>query len=195
VAFSETTDRWQTGQPVGAAAAILGAIGGKGLQDVVKGTMVYPMEGISTKRGNWTVRPEDVTLADMTMRALGFQPTKATRASQAEYHAGRIANATQERRTKELTRIARLIVNGMEATEAGDREAANAYYRQVEELYQDNIARLLDPSIPDWQKAKPASRQAIRQRVMSLVAPEIARIRRAGKMARPSLVESPFVQP
>lgn len=193
--ISETTDRWQTGQPVGAAAAILGAIGGKGLQDVVKGTMVYPMEGISTKRGNWTVRPEDVTLADMTMRALGFQPTKATRASQAEYHAGRIANATQERRTKELTRIARLIVNGMEATEAGDREAANAYYRQVEELYQDNIARLLDPSIPDWQKAKPASRQAIRQRVMSLVAPEIARIRRAGKMARPSLVESPFVQP
>jgi hypothetical protein len=192
---AEVNDRWHTGQPVGALAAALGMVGGKGTQDIVKGFGAYPTEGISTRGGNFTVMPKDVTLADMTMRALGFQPTKATRASEAEYHAGRIANATKDARTAMLTKIARLVVMGMDALEAGDTEGAEEYSRQLQELYQSNAASLLDPDIPDWQKIPPAKRAAVKARVMSLIKPEIANIRRAAKMTRPTLTDTPFVQP
>ncbi len=192
---SEAMDRWHTDQTYGAMAAMAGAFIGKGGQDIAKGMLAYPMEGVSTKRGNWTLLPDDVSLADMTIRSLGFQPTKVTRAQEAQYQAGRIASATQEARNTMSTRIARLVVMGMEAREAGDIEAAEEYSRQVQALYEANAASLIDPSIPEWQKIKPTSRAAVKARVLSLIKPEIANIRRAAKMTRPTLLEQPFVEP
>jgi hypothetical protein len=84
---------------------------------------------------------------------------------------------------------------GMDALEAGDTEGAEEYSRQLQELYQSNAASLLDPDIPDWQKIPPAKRAAVKARVMSLINPEIANIRRAAKMTRPTLTDTPFVQP
>lgn len=193
--LAEANDRAHTGQPLGAGAAIAGAFGGSGAQNLLKGTVVYPNEGVSTRRGNYTVRPNDISLKDIVIKSLGFQPTKATRAGEKQYQESRIANATQQARTAMLTKIARLVVAGMDARAAGDPTKAAAYNRQIEALYAKNAAQLIDPDLPDWQKVAPAKRQAVRQRVLSLIMPEIANMRRAAKISRPTLQETPFVQP
>jgi hypothetical protein len=191
---SEAIDRYHTGQPLGALGALAGFLG-KGTQDLVKGTVVYPNEGAATKRGNQTVAPQDLTRTDMLLRSLGFQPSDVSRAGEAQYQSGRIANATQGARTAMLTQIARLVVAGMDARNAGDTEGAAEYSRQIEELYQRNAAQMVLDDVPDWQKIPPSKRQAVRQRVLSLIRPEIANIRRASKMSRPTLQDTPFVQP
>lgn len=187
--------RNNSGQPIGAAAAIAPMILGKGPSDLIKGFGAYGQEGISTKKGNFTVFPEDVTLADMVTRALGFQPTKATRAGERQYQQSRLANATKDARTALLTNIARLVVFQEIATKNGDTEAAQEYAANIDQLFAANAAQLIDPSIPDWQKIKPPTRQAIKSRVLSLMKPEIAAIRRAGKLSREEMTDMPFVEP
>jgi hypothetical protein len=194
-AAAEASDRIKSGQPIGALSALSGMAVGKGGRDLIKGFAAYPAEGISTKRGNFTVLPEDVTLGEMVTRAIGFQPTKATRASERQYQQSRIANATRDARTAMLTHIARLVVMQQRAAQRGDKESATEYGRDIEAVFEDNMAQLIDPSIPDWQKIKPPSRQAIKQRVLTLVQPEVAALKRAGKLSREEMSDMPYVEP
>lgn len=194
-ALAEAGDRLHSGQRIGALAAVAPMLFGKGSKDVIKGFGAFPEEGISTKRGNFTVLPEDVTLGQMVTRALGFQPTEATRASERQYQASRIAGATREARTALLTHISRLIVMQEAAKRRNDKAEVAAIDADINSLFEDNLAQLLDPTVADWQKIKPPSRQAVKSRILSLIKPEIAAIRRAGKLSREEMTEMPYVQP
>lgn len=186
---AEAVERGSRGQPLGALAALSNFIGGKAGYDWVR-AFAQSEEGVKTQYGGTVVKPSDVTLGQVTLRALGMQPTSVTRKQEQAYTEKRIAAATSEKKNRETTRLAQMMVDIMDARAAGNDEEVAELTAEFSEAIAEASAAFADKDTPMWQKMTPIQKTAFRRRIISMIAPEIARLKAAPKSTRQEILEN-----
>lgn len=187
----EMMERGSRGQPVGAAAAAANFLFGKGGYDIAR-AVAQSQEGVKTKYGSTIQSAQDTTLGDIALRALGIQPTKLTRKTEKTYAASRIADATKDAKNRLTTELATLVVDAEYARREGDKEKAAEIMRQFSERMAEVASDFAEPGTPAWQKLSPSGRTALRRRIISILLPEIARLRATPRAARAEVMSIPY---
>jgi hypothetical protein len=185
---SEVAERLKSGQPLGAATALLP----KGAQDLAKSVAVYPNEGLRTQKGDLTLAPSEITAGEQFARAVGFQPTRFARIGDYKYSQRELKSATQEASTRLITRLASELALAADAKTSGDTAAVGRHTREYLNLLRDNADQLQDPDLPGWQKIPQPSARAIRARLQSMVNFEPALMKQTSKLKRSEMGDYPL---
>lgn len=185
---SEVAERLKSGQPLGAAAALLP----KGVSDIAKAGVVYPTEGLRTQRGDLTLTPSEITAGERISRAVGFQPSRFARLGDYKYSQRELKSATQEASTRLITQLAGELALATDAKKSGDIAASERHTREYLNLLRDNAAQLQDPDLPGWQKIPQPSARAIRTRLQSMISFEPALMKQTSKLKRSEMQDYPL---
>jgi hypothetical protein len=177
--LSAAWNRLNHAQPLGATAELLPSAA----RNLMRGTMVYPNEGVRTvAKGNVVVPPNKITTGERVAQSLGFEPANVARAYEEREYGYRTANAGQERHSRVLSQATELISQAADAQKAGDANGAQAA--------KDSLAALLKAN-PD-QHITP---KAIEAQIMARENAQAAALKHAPKGAKAAIMGSPFVPP
>lgn len=187
----ETMERGSRGQPAGATAAAANFLFGKGGYDLAR-AYAQTKEGVKTKYGSTIQSAADTTLGDVALRALGIQPTKITRKTEKTYAGTRIAAAANDAKNRLTTELATYIVDAGAAREAGDKARADEITAKLNARIAEVAQQFADPGTPPWQKLTVPSRTALRRRILSIILPEVARLKATPRPARQEIMNIPY---
>lgn len=176
----EIAQRLKSGQPMGAAAAAVQTVAGKGPSDLVRAAALKT-EGYRTRLGAGKFAPSDVTGAEVAERALGFNPARFARRSEQEMSDRRAAAADQQSASQFTTNVATALAFAEKERRAGNESAAAEYRAEAQRLM---TARA--------KAGKTVNQAAIRSRVQAILAPKEAMAKRAPKRTRADVLASPF---
>lgn len=186
--LGEVWQRATSGQPLGAAAALLP----KGAADIAKATAVFPEEGYRTKKGDVNLFPQEITAGQQLARLFGFQPTEFSRKSEYKYAQRQLAAATQEASSKLLSNVASELALATTAKEYGDEEAYERHIRRYTKLLRDNAEELSREDVPGWLKIPQPAQRAIKMRLQQIMEFDQAILKRTGKMKREEMMDYPL---
>lgn len=189
--IQETMERGSRGQPAGATAAAANFLFGKGGYDLAR-AYAQTQEGIKTKYGSTVQSAADTTLGDVALRALGIQPTKITRKTEKTYAGTRIAAAANDAKNRLTTELATYIVDAGAAREAGDKAKADEITAKLNARIAEVAQQFAEPGTPSWQKLTVPSRTALRRRILSIILPEVARLKATPRPARQEIMNIPY---
>lgn len=189
--IQEMMERGSRGQPAGATAAAANFLFGKGGYDVAR-AYAQTQEGIKTKYGSTVQSAADTTLGDVALRAMGIQPTKITRKTEKTYAGSRIAAAANDAKNRLTTELATYIVDAGAAREAGDKAKADEITAKLNARIAEVAQQFAEPGTPSWQKMTIPSRTALRRRILSIILPEVARLKATPRSARQEVINIPY---
>lgn len=156
------------------------------VKNLLKGTVVYPEEGIRTLRGGVNAQvlsPEQISAGEAALAGAGFQPTKIARAYEErefERRAGQIAKQPTAALNKRLEGLyARLVF----AHRRGEQEESEDLKSQIMEAIRTAPAG-----------ARP-SLEAIRKSIAQALQPQAAALKSAPRRARPEILNTPYIAP
>lgn len=188
-AAMEAANRYKSGQPIGAAAALLPA----GIGNPLKGYGVYPNEGVRQQRGQMVFPPSEVTPAMQATRALGATPTPIARRQQAMADQSAIKYATDEAAKNLLARIAGEFTLAEDAQKQGDTAGAAAHTQAATDYIQANAERLANADVPDWQQIPTPRAAQIRKTIARYLFPVQGTAARNQRMKQEELSASPYL--
>ena len=177
-------------QPIGAWLALLSPAMGKGVSDLVKGSIQLPYEGYKTRYGTSLIAPENITALDAAARMMGFQSAHIAREVQAKRVASEMNEATQAAERDLTINLGGLLADAIRAEEAGDVKKAEKLRAEFEEASQK--------AVDDYMEAiesgnveigiRPPSSDTLREAVMMELRPEL-RLTSYGKTKRLAIAD------
>jgi hypothetical protein len=187
----EASKRYRSGQPLGAAAALMPAA----LQNPFKGYESWKTEGINPQSGTEPYfLPSQVTPGMQAARALGFQPAEVARRQEFMNDQNAIKFATDQAAKDAANSLAGVYARQADAQQHGDTAAAAYYAQQGNSLIQQYGAALADPNTPAWEKVPLPTRTALTNRIkLYLSQPGTVNVQRAQKMKQQEMLQSPYL--
>lgn len=188
-AASEAANRYKSGQPIGAAAALLPT----GIGNPLKAYGAYPSEGVRQQRGQMVFPPSEVTPSMKAARALGATPTPIARRQQAMADQAAIKYATDEAAKNLLARIAGEFALADDAQTHGDAATAADHNAAAEGFIQANAERLANADVPDWQQIPTPRATQIRKTIARYLFPMQGSNSRNLRSKQDELAASPYL--
>lgn len=188
-AAMEAANRYKSGQPIGAAAALLPA----GIGNPLKAYGAYPNEGVRQQQGQMVFAPSEVTPGMKAVRALGATPTPIARRQQAMADQAAIKYATDEASKNLLARIAGEYALADDAQTHGDTAGAASHSAAAEGFIQANAERLANADVPDWQQIPTPRATQIRKTIARYLFPMQGSTARNQRMKQEELAASPYL--
>lgn len=172
-------ERARSGQELGAAAEYIGAVPGVGnlARNITMAGLVYPEEGIQTRKGQPVIAADKVTAGQRISQAFGMQPPSVQKkyqeieAIKTKDEAGRTAQSEFH------NTVANLLARKRLAKLQGRDDEALEYQREINELYKEVRA------LPKEERFTP-NHQAIKRKYEALIRPDDARIKKMRKDTR-----------
>jgi hypothetical protein len=171
-------NRYESGQPLGAAAEALPS----SLRNLMRGTVVFPAEGVRGQYGNVVIDKSKITGAEQRAQALGFEPANVARAYEQSQYATRTAKASQELHSRILSQATELVAEAYQHQKAGDAAGVASAQQRLAALLQAH---------PDMRIAPASIKAQLLARENALA----AALKHAPKSTRGKIMNSPYVPP
>jgi hypothetical protein len=172
--IKEYQEREESGQPAGAAIALLSPILGKGPADILRGLTQLPSEGYRSQKGDIKVPQKDITGGQIAAKALGFQPAKFATIQEEDRSETRLKFKTKKAEDRLNSKLSGLLANSISARDAGDDDTADAFLVELQEAYRNAADTFSDESVPLEDKVKPPSIKTITNRAVIMIHPDLA---------------------